>query len=49
MRNKPSYETGAAAKENIEYTMYQRIRDEGITHSHVMEYASALADGLVRG
>ena len=26
--------------------MYQRIRDEGLTHSHVMEYASALADGI---
>ncbi|MFY9905749.1 MAG: M20/M25/M40 family metallo-hydrolase [Terriglobales bacterium] len=44
--NKPSYEQPQPAKENIDYTMYQRIRDEGITHSHVMEYASALADGI---
>ena len=26
--------------------MYQRIRDEGINHSHVMEFASALMDGI---
>jgi hypothetical protein len=26
--------------------MYQRIRDEGIGHSHVMEFASALMDGI---
>ena len=28
------------------YTMYQRIRDEGLAHSHVMEFASALMDGI---
>ena len=26
--------------------MYQRIRDEGLAHSHVMEYASGLMDGI---
>ena len=26
--------------------MYQRIRDEGLTHSHVMDFASALMDGI---
>jgi carboxypeptidase Q len=42
----PSYELPQPAKESIDYTMYQRIRDEGLGHSHVMEYASALADGI---
>ena len=44
--NKPSYELPQPAKENIDYTVYQQIRDEGLGHSHVMEYASALADGI---
>ena len=26
--------------------MYQRIREEGLSHSHVMEFGSALADGI---
>jgi hypothetical protein len=26
--------------------MYQRIRDEGLNHSHVMEFATALTDGI---
>jgi carboxypeptidase Q len=43
---KPSYELPQPAKESIDYTMYQRIRDEGLTHSHVMEFASALMDGI---
>ena len=43
---KPSYELPQPAKENLDYTMYERIRDEGITHSHVMDFASALADGI---
>ena len=30
----------------LDYTMYQRIRDEGLAHSHVMEFASALTDGI---
>jgi carboxypeptidase Q len=44
--NKPSYELPQPAKENIDYSMYQQIRYEGLAHSHVMEYASALADGI---
>jgi carboxypeptidase Q len=44
--SKPSYELPQPAKENIDYTMYQRIREEGLGHSHVMEYASGLMDGI---
>ena len=44
--NKPSYELSQPAKENLDYNMYQQIRIEGLTHSHVMEYASALMDGI---
>jgi len=44
--DKPSYELPQPAKENIDLTMYQRIREEGLAHSHVMEYASALTDGI---
>ncbi|HTS56729.1 MAG TPA: hypothetical protein VMH03_04230, partial [Terriglobales bacterium] len=43
---KPSYELPQPAKENLDLTAYQRIRDEGLGHSHVMEYASALTDGI---
>ena len=43
---KPSYELPQPAKESLDYTMYQRIRNEGLAHSHVMEYASALMDGI---
>jgi carboxypeptidase Q len=44
--NKPSYELPQPAKENLDLSMYQQIRIEGLTHSHVMEYASALMDGI---
>jgi carboxypeptidase Q len=44
--SKPSYELPQPAKENLDFTMYQRIRDEGLGHSHVMEFASALMDGI---
>jgi len=44
--NKPSYELPQPAKENLDYNMYQQIRIEGLTHSHVMDYASALMDGI---
>ncbi len=44
--SKPSYEQPQPATENLDYTMYQRIRDEGLSHSHVMDYASALTDGI---
>lgn len=43
---RPSYELPQPAKETIDYTMYQRIREEGLRHSHVMEYASALMDDI---
>ena len=42
----PSYEQAQPQHENLDYEMYQRIRDEAIAHSHVMEYASALADDI---
>jgi hypothetical protein len=34
------------ATESLDLDMYQRIRDEGLNHSHVMEFATALADGI---
>jgi hypothetical protein len=43
---KPSYELPQPAVENLDITMYQRIREEGLGHSHIMEYASALTDGI---
>ena len=33
-------------KENLDLAMYQRIRVEALLHSHVMDYASALMDGI---
>jgi hypothetical protein len=32
--------------EKLDLEMYQRIRDEGFNHSHVMEFGSALMDGI---
>jgi carboxypeptidase Q len=34
------------ATETIDLTAYQRIRDEGLNHSHVMDFATALMDGI---
>ena len=34
------------AVEKLDLTMYARIREEGLQHSHVMEFASALSDGI---
>ena len=34
------------AVEPIDLTAYQRIREEGLLHSHVMEFGSALADDI---
>ena len=34
------------ATESLDMDTYQRIRDEGLNHSHVMEFASALMDGI---
>ncbi len=44
--NQPSYEQPQPQRETLDYGMYQRIRDEGLGHSHVMEYASALDDDI---
>jgi hypothetical protein len=41
-----SYDAPQPAKENLDYAMYDRIREEGLHHSHVMEFASALMDGI---
>jgi carboxypeptidase Q len=42
----PSYYGLQPSTENVDLTMYSRIRDEGFKHSHVMEFGSALADGI---
>ena len=34
------------AVEKLDLTMYARIREEGLLHSHVMDYGSALADDI---
>ncbi len=34
------------ATESLDLTMYSRIREEGLTHSHIMEFASALSDDI---
>ena len=41
-----AWEQPQPAVEKIDYNAYMRIREEGLQHSHVMEYASALADGI---
>jgi len=42
----PSYEQPQPATENLDLTMYQRIREEGLMHSKIMEYGSALTDDI---
>jgi carboxypeptidase Q len=42
----PSYYGPQPTTENIDLTMYSRIRDEGFKHSHVMEFGGALSDGI---
>ena len=34
------------ATETLDLNMYQRIRDEGLNHSHVMDFATGLMDGI---
>jgi hypothetical protein len=34
------------AMEKLDLAMYQRIRDQGLNHSHVMEFGTALMDGI---
>jgi len=41
-----SYEAPQPERETLDLDMYQRIRNEGLYHSHIMEYASALTDGI---
>ncbi len=42
----PSYYGAQPARESLDLTMYARIRDEGFKHSHVMEFADALTNGI---
>lgn len=42
----PSYELPQPEKESLDLAMYQNIRIEALAHSHVMEYASGLMDGI---
>ncbi|MHB1701408.1 MAG: M20/M25/M40 family metallo-hydrolase [Acidobacteriaceae bacterium] len=37
---------GESMREKIDLAMYQRIMDEGFNNSHIMDYASALADDI---
>ena len=40
------YDQPQPVRENLDLGMYERIREEGIKHSRVMEYASGLMDGI---
>jgi carboxypeptidase Q len=42
----PSYYGPQPPAEKIDLNMYAKIRDEGLKHSHVMQFAGALADGI---
>jgi len=42
----PAWEQPQPAVETIDLGMYSRIREEGLHHSHIMEYGSALADAI---
>ncbi len=42
----PAWEQPQPAVEKLDLNMYMRIREEGLQHSHVMEYGSALADDI---
>lgn len=42
----PAYYAAQPSTETLDLTMYQRIEEEGFQHSHVMEFASALNDGI---
>ena len=49
-KNRPAatdpYTEVQPAVESIDISAYQRIRDEGLNHSRIMEFASALMDGI---
>jgi carboxypeptidase Q len=40
------YSETQPATESLDLNMYERIRDEGLNRSHVMEFGSALMDGI---
>ncbi len=42
----PSFNRSQPATEDVDLTMYARIREEGFKHSHVMQFAGALSDGI---
>ena len=42
----PSYYGPQPTRENLDLTVYARIREEGFKHSHVMEFADALTNGI---
>ena len=42
----PSYESPQPATESLDLAMYQSIREEALSHTHVMQYASGLMDGI---
>jgi carboxypeptidase Q len=42
----PSYYGPQPATEDLDLSMYAAIRNESLTHSHVMEYMSGLSDGI---
>ena len=44
--SEPSYDQPQPEGETLDLNMYQRIRLEGLNHSHAMEYASALFDDI---
>jgi len=44
--DQPSYDQPQPRVETLDLNMYQRIRLEGLNHSHVMEYASVLFDDI---
>jgi len=43
---RPSYEMPQPEKESLDLAIYQSIREEALAHSHLMEYASGLTDGI---
>ncbi len=42
----PEYYGPQPALEKLDLTMYARIREEGLRHSHVMQFAESLNDGI---
>lgn len=42
----PSYYGAQPATENVDLGIYAQIRNEGLLHSHVMEYMEGLSDGI---